>query len=87
MERWVFIETADRKQLAWCKHGEYRRKVFGPVNVKRKRARLLDHITSNCLGLLSKRFLIQQSEIIARHFNNLPLKGSLREKDHGIKRR
>ena len=40
MERWVCIETADRKQPAWCEHGEYRRYVFGPVNVKRKRARL-----------------------------------------------
>ena len=40
MERWVCIETADMKQPAWCEHREYRRNVFGPVNVKRKRARL-----------------------------------------------
>ena len=40
MERWVCIETADRKQPAWCEHREYRRYVFGPVNVKCKRARL-----------------------------------------------
>ena len=40
MERWVCIETDDRKQPAWCEQREYRRNVFGPVNVKRKRARL-----------------------------------------------
>ena len=27
------IETADGKQPAWCEHHEYRRQVFGPVNV------------------------------------------------------
>ena len=37
MERWVCIETADRKQPAWCEHREYRRYVFGPVNVKRRK--------------------------------------------------
>ena len=33
------IGPADRKQPAWCDHREYRRYVFGPVNVKRKRQR------------------------------------------------
>ena len=67
MERWVCIETADRKQSAWCEHGEYRRYVFGPVNVKRKRARL--DLTSHQTYRSTKRIFSRKSEI-ARHFSN-----------------
>ena len=58
MEKGICIETADWKQPAWCEHREYRRKVSGPVNVKRKRASL-DVDKSNRLGLLSESFLVQ----------------------------
>ena len=43
MERWVCIETADRKQPAWCEHRENRRKAFGSVNVKHARLELSTH--------------------------------------------
>ena len=60
MGRWICIETIDGKQRAWCEHCGYRRQVFGAANIERKRARLLDHNTSNHIGLLSESFLVKK---------------------------